>query len=557
MLYLKKILLVLIGFLTFIGCEEILNQEPSDSFSEENIWGDIDLVRNYVWDNYNALGSWGVKENGRATPQALTDDAYNIFDQDTWVVVTGSMSPDAMGAFFQKWSTNYRYIRNVNIFLNNIGDVEADQAVKDRLTGEMKYIRAWDYAELLSFFGGVPIIEEVFELNSEFNVERDSYQDGIAFVVNELDEAAALLPETVPSNEWGRVTKGAALSLKSRVLLHAASILHDPSTEPSGPLYDYDKSNKWQEAADAAKEVIDMGLYSLVEVENWQDYQEMFLHNTPEIIFAHPNHSQFRPNVTQNIDLINTPNGYNGWSGNVPVQDLIDDFQMEDGQSIEESDLYDPSPENIYKNRELRFYADIVYQGAQYRGRETQFYEPGGLDSRDGPQAWNYSRTAYTMRKYMDEDVEFTSTQSTTPYIYFRLAELYLNYAEAQYHVGNEEEARRYVNMIRNRVNLPDIQSSGEELLDDIKHERRIELVFEGWHRYDDLRRWMMGEELGEDIYGMSWRKVNEQGEPTVDGELTYELVLAQEREFRPRNYYVPIPRDEIDATGLQQNWNY
>lgn len=557
----KILILVLVGLLafTFTSCEDqVLNQNPSESFSEQDIWNDIELVKKFVWDNYNALGGWGIKNNGRALPQTLSDDAFNIFNQNTWPVNTGTLSPDEMGPFFETWETNYDYIRNVNIFLNKIGNVEADEATKNRLLGEMKFIRAWCYAEQINLFGGVPIIEEVFSLDDDFNRERNSYQEGVDWVVQELNEAAEMVPETVSSSEWGRVTKGAVLSLKARVLLYAASKLHDPSTEPSGPLYDYDKASKWQDASDAAKEVIDLGQYSLVQVESWEDYQDMFLHNTPEIIFAQPLSSQFRPNNAQNIDLINTPNGYNGWSGNVPIQDLIDAFQMEDGMSIDESPLYDSSPETIYENRELRFYANIVYQGAQYRGRETEFYTPGGVDSEDGPQSWNYSRTAYTMRKYMDESVEFTQTTSTTPNIYFRLAELYLNYAEAQYHFGNEEVARTYVNKIRNRAHLPEIESSGNELLEDIRHERRIELVFEGYHRYNDLRRWMLAEEeLSENATGISWQKVNEQGEPAIGGELTYEIIPAQDRNFEERMYYLPIPREEIERTNLQQNWNY
>src|SRR5699024_7655145 len=207
----------------------------------------------------------------------------------------------------------------------------ADAAVKKRLKGEMKFIRAWSYAKLTNFFGGIPLITEPFELKDDFGVKRESYQASIDWIIKELDETVEMVPAHVPADEWGRVTKGAVLALKSRVLLYAASKLHDPGTEPSGPLYDYNKDNKWEAVAAAAKEVIDMGQYSLVEVGDWKDYQDMFLHNTSEIIFAKPYSSQYRQNGA-NIGLVNSPNGYNGWSGNVPTQDLVNAFQMKDGK---------------------------------------------------------------------------------------------------------------------------------------------------------------------------------------------------------------------------------
>src|SRR5699024_9441464 len=129
-------------------------------------------------------------------------------------------------------------------------------------------------------------------------------------------------------------------------------------------------------------------------------------------IFAKPFDEQFLQ-FSPNIGQINVPNGYGGWSGNVPTQNLVNAFQMKDGKSIEKSPLYDSSPGSIYKNRELRFYADIVYNGVKYRGRKVEFYLPSGVDSPDGPAGWNYARSGYTMRKHMDESVDFKKTNPT------------------------------------------------------------------------------------------------------------------------------------------------
>ena len=150
----------------------------------------------------------------------------------------------------------------------------------------------------------------------------------------------------------------------------------------------------------------------------------------------------------------------------------------------------------------------------------------------------------------MDEGLDFTKGVGSQPYIFFRLAEIYLNYAEAQYHLGNEAEAREYINIIRARVHMPPITTSGEQLLEDIRHERRIELCFED-HRFYDVRRWMIAEEtLGKNATGIEWSKA-------ADGSLSYSPVNVQVRSFDPKMYYIPIPLDEVNKTDLEQNPGY
>lgn len=553
---------ILVSIVTFTGCEkQILDQEPLGSFTEKDLWegDDLNLIKTYVWNNYTVFGEYKGFGDFAIHNWTLSDNAYPIFYPAAKNVAQGNQNPEELGPLAEIWPVYYEYIRNVNIFLQRIDDVNGDTATKSRLTGDMKFIRAYCYSQLLDIFGGVPIITKPFELNDNFEVKRDSYQKGIEFVVNELNDVSTLVPENIPAEEWGRVTKGAALALKSQVLLYAASKLHDPTTTPNGPLYTYDKNDKWEEAAAAAKAVIDMGQYSLVKVDNSEEYQQMFLHKTTEIIFARPYSSEYSNGVS--IDNILSPNGYSGWSGATPTQDLVDSFQMKDGKSIKDSPLYNSDPESIYQNKELRFYADIVYQGAYYRGRKTEFYLPGGLDSRDGPGSHNYAITGYTIRKHMDESVDFTSTHPETPNIFLRLAGIYLNYAEAEYHLGNEEISREYINKIRNRVHLPNITSSGPELLKDIQHERRIELCFEGFNsigRWSDLRRWMLAEEiLTSNRKGIEWEKINGQGNLDPNGKLSYNIINVLNGIFTHKMYYVPIPNSEIQKTNLIQNEGY
>lgn len=558
-----KLAIAITVAITFTGCTKILDLSPQNNLSEDMIWEDIDLVEGYVYDNYNALGGWPISLSASqlSLPGSLTDD---IFDTHGAGVVynynIGNFAPDNMGVWQHEWKTDYKYIRNVNIFLSHIDQVDADDVTKERLSGEMRFLRAWCYARLADFFGGVPIITDAFELNDDVSgISRNSYEETISWIVDELDKIKDLVPITVSGKEFGRITKGAVLALKSRVLLYAASKLHDPGEYPSGPLYDYDKPEKWKDAATAAEDVMSLGIYSLVQVNNWKDYHDIFMHNNGEIILAQQYAKQYKnTSYGSSYQRYNGLPSEGGYGSNNPTQDLINDFQMKDGKSIDNSPLYDHSPSTIYENRELRFYADVIYQGTGYRNYTVDFSLPGGNNSTDA-DAQNYPKAGYLIRKSMDENQNIRDDQNPiVPKVFFRMAEIYLNYAEAEFHLGHEDIAREYINKIRRRVNLPDIHSSGIDLLKDIQHERRIELVFEGYHRFDDLRRWKLAEEeLNKDAEGIKWKRVDANGNLSANGILNYEFIHVQDRDFNKRQYYLPIPQSEIERSNLDQNQDY
>ena len=558
----KTIIIIISGLLfTFSSCEEqILDKSPRDSFSDVDIWGNLENTKMFVWNLYANIGGMGAHGG---TTRRLTDGAsdinFGLHHARFAAFGQGELTPDNTAGFGDVWNWQYDNIRKANMFLERIDEVPGSAEEKNRLKGEVKYMRARAYWWLTSLFGGVPLLTETFSLDDDYMaVSRASYQDCVDFIVKDLDDAAALLPLEIPAAQFGRATRGAALALKSRVLLYAASKLYDPSTEPSGPLFDYNKPGKWQDASDAAKAVIDLNLYSLEEVNDAAEYQEMLTRVNSELIFARAT-STIHSGTWANFDKVNSPNGYHdGWSDQNPTNHFSDMFQMKDGLSIHESPLYDDSAEGMYQNREIRFYANLIFNGAMYRGRPAQFYIPGGLDSPQGPGSHNASWTGYCQRKFMDESYDFTTSFPTTPVVFARLSEIYLNYAEAQYHLGHEDVAREYVNKIRNRVHLPDIEYTGERLLEAIMHERTIELCWEN-HRFFDMRRWMIAEEvMNIDAQGKQWRYENEQGELDINGTLTYRVVTAMERNFHaPRMYHIPIPRSEIERSSLQQNPGY
>lgn len=546
----KIIFISIVGIfsLLFSGCEDILDKEPTTTIGDNNVWSSIDLATDFLNSAYND----GIESlNPQVWPTSITDDAIQRGNQDTWAMLTASVTASGFG-YATLWG-KYQTIRIVNVFLANIDQLaETNPEEVSLLKAQARFIRAKVYSDLVNVYSwwdgeenGVPLITKPFSIDDDFDVKRANYDDVIEFIVTELDDAIVDLPAVWPDSEWGKPTKGACMALKSRQLLYAASQLHNPGNVQA----------EWQKASDAAFSLIEDPLYSLVAADTWQDYTNIWHDkDNSEIILAIPRN----PNEAGNIDLQNSPNGFQGRGGNCPTQDLVDDFEMTDGLSILNSPLY--NEQDPYINREMRFYANIVYNGRMYRGREIEFFyaEEGssvtpGIDSRSSSIRSDMSSpTGYTLYKYMDESISIEATSSSVPYIIFRLAEVYLNYAEAQFHLGNEGVAREYVNKIRTRANLPDIISTGTELLEDIRHERRIELAFENYHRFCDVRRW--------EILDITLEKGA--GQMNIfkddDGNLRYEKDIFMETTFDLKIYNFPIPLSEIEkAPSLKQNPGY
>jgi hypothetical protein len=429
--------------------------------------------------------------------------------------------------------------------LAHIAEVEMSQARKDILIAELKFIRAYRYHDLVRNFGSVVLVgDAVSELSDDLTADalfqKSSIAEGINYIVSELDQAAAALPSANNTSSWllGRATKGAALALKSRILLYAASPLYNAGT--------------WQQAADAAEEVMGMG-YTL-----HADYESLFhTSSSNEIIFERLYVVGARHVC---LEISNGPNGYGGWAGNSPLQNLVDAYEVKEDEDTavpfdwsNTTHVADP-----YANRDSRFYASILHNGAEYRGREIETFLPGGKDSKDGKDNWNASKTGYYLRKFVDENLPMDNPWDVAgiqPWIYLRYAEILLNYAEAQNEVaGPDASVYDAINLIRQRADMPDLPAglSQTEMREAIRRERQVELAFEE-HRFYDVRRWMIAMETeNEPAYGISITK---------DGSnLTYERKVALDgRKFEEKHYWLPIPRAEIQSSGnkLQQSPNY
>jgi len=550
---LSKIIVIISLFVLsfgFVACQDqVLNKNPKNVYSSKALWNSPNLAESYLNKVYQGVGQFGIRHGNspREMPSSATDEAMQRGNHGIWTLNKGNISPSNLGDF-NIWSPDYKEIRRANVFLKNIDDVPGLSASKIKtMKAEAKFIRAKLYANLVNWYSwwqgphnGVPLVTKPLKTSSNFKgMQRASYSDIVNFIVKECDAAAKNLPNKWPADQWGHITKGAALALKSEILLYAASKRHNPSMDQS----------KWKKAADAAKAVIDMGQYHLKSVQTAEDYAGIFLNGGthPGIILARPYDPQHLSHYW--MDKMNSPNGYLGWGGNCPNQGFVDKYEMKNGMKITNPNSgYDP--QHPYENREIRFKGDVLYNNRMYRGRKTQFYD-GGLDSKSGPQGWNTSPTGYTLYKFIDPNTNFHKTASPTPYIIYRIAEIYLNYAEAEYHLGNESMARKYVNKVRERVHLPDITSTGNQLLQDIRHERTIELAFERNFRWCDVRRWEIAPQTAnKDYIKIDIKKLG-------PDKFSYSTSTAMPRTFNKRNYSLPIPLDEIQKTSLKQNPGY
>ncbi len=539
---------LLLAALSVAGCNhDILDKQPIDRLSETAVWSDPNLVNTFVTSKYRDLG-FGFNWNGSEVMWAsMSDESMFKHDYGVWTINKSELTPSNLGILgyapteadgnLNPWAKNYRYIKDANTFFERIGDVpNLSTELRNQLTGEMKFLRAYRYFDLVRNYGGVPLITQTFALGSDFSgVTRSTVEESVNFVVKEADEAAALLPLSYAGNDIGRATKGAALALKARMLLYATSPTYGTAATPA-------------QAAAAAKAVIDLGQYSL-----YPDYGQLFL--TPrnaEIILDRTQTTSTDSYL--GLERWNGPNGYGGWAGNMPTQNLVDAYETTDGKAISDpTSGYDA--QNPYVNRDSRLAATVLYNGVQYRGRAVETFTPGGKDSPDGPEPFNTSLTGYYLRKFINEGRAFSApVGSQAPWIYFRLGEMLLNYAEAQNEaVGPDASVYSAVNQIRTRAKMPALPTglTQVQMRECIRRERQVELAYEE-HRYYDVRRWRIAAQTE----NQPVRGVNITRDAT--GKLTYTYINVQERRFADRNYYLPIPLKETQANPkLQQNQGY
>ena len=582
-LYIKYLTIGLMATTMLASCADILDKKPLTEISDNDLWSDPALLKAFVNSRYNQVGV-----NGAESMQSSIVDETEL----TWLrgcethnfarvspTDLGRMNGAWWGWDNRSWSTKWTNISNCNIFFERVDNVGfTDETEKTKLVGQVRFIRAFEYWDLIARWGAMPIITKSFSINDREEIvgqKRNTYKECIDFLVSELDQAAKELPANWSGDDYGRATSVAALALKSRILLYAASPLMNEDVKIPEVGYTTPEPDRWQKAAKAATEALDAAQAAGYELYNLngdpsKNYQLIFMDNTAankETLFARMGTSSAEGESISSCDQYNNPNGYGGWGGNCPLQELVDAYEVVKDGVASKFDWNNPEEKaNPYANRDPRFYATILYDGAKWMTRNVETYFDvdnngtiigGGKDTKYGNDSWNASPTGYNMKKFMDEGYALNSWNfCARNWIHLRMAELYLNKAEALYNIGDEEGAREALKPVRQRAGMPAVTATGADLLEAIKNERRIEFAFEE-HRYFDVRRWKEAPKyFGSTVHAITIKKY-------PDGKKTYEVDklrsdVGGDRKWDDKMYWLPIPKSEMDKNpNLVQNPGY
>jgi len=530
---------------TLSSCNGFLDREEDSFIDKTATFDSYNRTKQYLTYAYSLLPEGLNRFSREALLASATDDAeFAIESADIQQFNNGSWNAlnnpdDVWNRYFSGISKCCTLLENTNHVNLDISRLDPDKQVeyanslKDirMWRAEARFLRAYFHFELLKRYGPIPIVTSTLSINGNYeNTPRPTMKEVVDFIAKECDIAAdtlELTPWRNVNDAFGRATKGAALALKSRLLLYAAS-----------PLYvdfgDTNEANKptdvalWKLAANAAKAVIDLNQYELAS-----SYGDLFKNDfqNKEYIFVR------RYAANSDFEKSNFPVSFGGKGGTNPSQNLVDDYEMLDGTPF---DWNDPAKAaQPFANRDARLEATILMNMAPFKGKKVATY-PEGADASPNPNA---TKTGYYLRKFLNEDVNIQTEGSSSGHVVplFRLAEIYLNYVEALNECDpTNPDIALYLNKVRNRASLPNVSAlSQEQMRAVIQHERRVELAFEE-HRSWDVRRWKIASStLGTPLMGV-------QIERKPLGGYTYMPVKVEQRVFQPKMYWYPIPQSEV-----------
>ncbi|WP_205764412.1 RagB/SusD family nutrient uptake outer membrane protein [Arenibacter sp. 6A1] len=618
----KYVFVFLLAWMVSSCEEDYLDIVPDNLATIELAFANRYNTENFLYNCYGYLPS----------PGDVNDNPALKGGDETWFpeAIKGYNGPTMAQGFqninnprFDKWNGGlYEGIRKCNIFLDNVDEVPGlDQYLKDKWKAEVKFLKAYYHFYLVKMYGPIIIVDDAVEVSASTEAvrsERNTLEESFEYIVGLMDEAIEFLPETLQyeDEELGRVTKPVAAAIKARVLMTYASPLFNGNTVYSGltnsegaPLFplEYDAS-KWERAALAAKEAIEISEASGVALYTKDDYQDPFDQNDTTILKA-----ALRGRVTErwNKEIIwghtSNINGLQseamprlyGYTTNpvasrhAPTLRVAEMYYSENGVPIDEDVTYNYA--NRYKtksatskdrfhvepgqktailnfNRETRFYADLSFDRGTWfgNGRELDT-DPWYVHGRKGEFASvfeisQYSVTGYWPKKLVNLKTTVKNGTSFSPNRYafpiIRLADLYLYYAEALNEVkaAPDAEVYQYIDAIRERAGLngvveswrdfslePNKPTTKEGMRDIIQRERMIELAFEG-PRFWDLRRWKLAEVyMNKPIKG--WSVLGQSVEDY------YNVRILYTPSFTTKDYLWPIRESElINNPSLEQN---
>lgn len=579
----------------FSGCKkDFLDKLPDGVLTKEDAFKDPNLARGVLSNAYTNIPGYFDRYHWWSMLSPKSDEAVDTDMNGTGVAWGyGTLSPSNNPIRIQDgpevWGVFWSGIRKTNVFIENIhitpiNDQVTSTAIttaqRDQWVAEAKVLRAFYHLELMKAYGAVSIMDRAYSPDFDFGtVKKNTFDECARWIAKECDAALPFLPvrrkPTGNSEEIGigRISSMIALAIKARALLYNASPLHNPSND----------LKKWADARDAAKAVLDLAntsgeyklWYSPTPTDGSKNVYDLFKQKDngtaalSEVIWQHNyNNGHFT-----NVNSIPTAGGAK--AGACPSQELVDAFETISGepailgysdedhlQPIPNPDATDYNPADPYKNRDPRLTGYVYYDGAYWGKRGASDYYlkifEGGAD---GIRAdWKYTRTGYYIKKFTDPTrgnglVSNPNPEGQAYWPIFRLAEFYLNYAEASNEAeGPTQTAREAINAIRKRAGMPDIKlkyaSDQTRFRERIRNERRIELAFEE-HRFYDVRRWNILKETDKLATGM---RIVKDGTKT-----TYNRFVVEQRKAWTDKYRIlPIPlNDEVKMPAYEQNYGW
>lgn len=646
----KFIILFVCSVMLSTSCD-YLDIAPTEISSEEEIFSDVKtaelaLGRIYwslYWDHGDLRRDGFLSDLG-----ACTDELYDHWETPASRLLYNSGAWGPTNNPLGEWKFMYNFIRRATVFINNIDKVELKatqvayytERVK-QYKEEARFLRAYYFFDLFRQYGAVPLTKELVDISNVGNtlLPRNSVSEIVDFICSEADIAAGVLPDSYSIQDLGRITKGACLALKARTLLYAASPLFNGNTMYAQQInndgkvlfpQEYDKE-LWKRAAEAAEAVMNWAANAGINLEqpnpsnHVDSYSKLFYNNThsKEIILP----GLLGTDMAIDYSCASNAGDYGGTGKFSILQEMVDAYETKDGYLpfVMDEDgcvVYDENgaprinPEsgysetgfwsgelhdgkvmryaenisNMYKDRDPRFYASVLFQGTYWKSDfvDRPLFFPYWLNHSDDNFEGNpkligkNNETGYAIRKWMDPNVNLKMAwRISHHYPLFRLAEQYLNCAEAWNEYLEQPDKRVYdaINAVRSRVGMPSLPITEEDktkvgMRKRIRNERRVELFFEN-HRFYDVRRWKIAhktdgtyvtgmntlptvEELQEAALqqGLDLNKPEESKQ--VGLSVYYKRTKRMKRIFEDKHYLFPIPQVEIDKNkNLVQNYGW
>tara|TARA_R110002050_G_scaffold70899_4_gene152686 strand:+ start:8840 stop:10639 length:1800 start_codon:yes stop_codon:yes gene_type:complete len=529
----KRIFYIMVVVTLLVSCsEDILDKKPLDLITDADVWQDEVLMDAYLTNAY--LKMYILKNE---TPNTRTpgSSSTNWFDSEDWngPFIVNEVSDESKGnwivgqsrtaktqglkiggGILEWWDLAYPVVRILNEFIERAPTSPVGEDFKSKKIAEARFLRAYNYFSMVKRYGGVPLITRVQEISDseeELYRSRDKEKDIYDFVISEVDDIASDLPER-NSGEYGRPSKYTAIALKCRAALYAASIAQYGTVQLDGivGIPSSEASSYYQKAYDSATEIINSGQYSLynADANKIENFKNVFLvKNNSEVIWAE-RHDYVQRNKGGNgwiWDFFQCPRPHAWGAGNqnAPYLEMVEEFEYVDGtpgtmdRTAVQTGLWTVS--QLWGNRDPRFYATIYTHGTPWKSDTIDWHSrlilPDGSmissGSYEGVLASGYHNrggTGFGVMKYLEESHDNLGERATsgTDWQLFRYGEVLLNYAEAAFELGKPVDALNAINQIRTRAGIATLASIDREK---IRHERKVELAFEG-HRYWDVRRW-------------------------------------------------------------------